>query len=131
MLALGFVIAQGCNRGPAVAEVRGKVLYKDGTPIKGGVRTIRFEPAQDSTAEISRVAGGTIENDGSFELQRRKPGDGVYLGKYKVVVTVWKGAREPISLIKDEYTQSATTPFEATIEGDTDDLLFELEPLSK
>lgn len=127
LIGLGCVV--GCNRGPEVAQVRGKVLYKDGTPLKGGLRTVRFEPAEDSTAEVARVAGSMIAQDGTFELSRRKPGDGVYLGKYNVVFTVWKGTRDPVSLIKEEYTQSATTPFHVSIEGDRDDLVFEIEPL--
>lgn len=129
LLAFGMVGAAGCDHGPAVAQVSGKVLYKDGTPIKGGVRTIRFEPAENSSAEVSRVAGGMIAEDGSFELSRRKPGDGVYLGDYNVVLTAWRGARDPVSLIKEEYTQSATTPFKVKIEGDRDDLIFEIDPL--
>ncbi|MGD9632918.1 MAG: hypothetical protein AB7I57_07320 [Pirellulales bacterium] len=112
-----------------MAQVSGKVLYKDGSVPKAGVRVVRFEPTDDSPAEVRRPAGGAIGDDGSFTLSTRKPGDGVYLGKYAVTFTVVKAPREPISYIKPEYTRSATTPYHVTIEGDRDDLLFEIEPL--
>lgn len=119
----------GCNRGSAVAQVSGKVLYKDGSVPKGGVRIVRFEPTDDSPAEIRRAAGGAIAADGSFELSTRKPGDGIYLGKYAVTFTVVKAPRDPVSLIKPEYTRAATTPYHVTIDGDRNDLVFEIEPL--
>ncbi len=120
----------GCNRGPATAQVSGKVLYKDGSVPKGGARVVRFEPAVDTTAPLRQPAGGNIEQDGSFELFTRKPGDGVLCGKYAVTFTIWKAPRDPVSLIKEEYTQSATTPYHVTIDHDVDDLLFEIEPLN-
>jgi hypothetical protein len=35
---------------------------------------------------------------------------------------------EPNSLIQEVYTKSSTTPYHVTIEGDMDDLIFEIEP---
>jgi hypothetical protein len=129
LAAPGVILLVGCNRGPAVAQVSGKVLYKDGSVPKGGVRIVRFEPSDDSPAEIRRPAGGAIADDGTFVLSTRKPGDGIYLGKYAVTFTVIKAPREQISLIKPEYTRAASTPYHVTIDGDRDDLMFEIEPL--
>jgi hypothetical protein len=126
---LSLVPVAGCNRGPDVAEVRGKVLFKDGTVPRGGVCAVRFEPSLDAPQQIRQGAGGSIEADGSFEMCRRKPGDGVYPGKYAVTFTVWKAPREPVSLIDEKYTSSATTPYHVTIDGDVDDLFFEIEPV--
>jgi hypothetical protein len=120
----------GCNHRPAVAQVRGKVLYKDGSVPQGGVRSVRFEPEPDSTAQVRQGAGGSIGPDGSFEMCRRKPGDGVYLGKYAVTFTVWKAPRDRTSMIDEKYTNAATTPYHVTIDGDVDDLFFEIEPAS-
>jgi hypothetical protein len=108
--------------------VKGKVLYKDGTVPQGGVRVIRFEPASDTTATIRKTASGQIQDDGSFELFTRKPGDGVFLGKYAVTFTHWRGTRDRVSLIDEKYTTAATTPYHVTVEEDVDDLKFEIEP---
>jgi hypothetical protein len=124
-----LLVLCGCNRGPATAQVRGKVLYKDGSVPKGGVRVVRFEPAQDTTAEIRKAASGQIESDGSFQLATRVPGDGVFLGKYVVTFAVWKGPRDPTSLIEEKYTNSSTSPYHVTVDDDIDDLMFEIEPI--
>jgi len=123
------MVLAGCGRGAAKAQVSGKVLYKDGSVPKGGVCVVRFEPAADSPAEIRKTATGSIEADGSFQLSTQKPGDGIYLGKYNVTFAVWKAPREPVSLVKEIYTNPATTPYHVTVEDDMDDLSFEIEPL--
>ena len=120
----------GCEQRPATAQVHGKVLYTDGSVPKGGVRVVRFEPADDSMAEVRKAATGQIQSDGSFEMSTRVPGDGVFHGKYAVTFAVWKGPRDPTSLVDEKYTQSATTPYHVTVEDDIDDLKFEIEPIA-
>lgn len=129
IIAPGLLCLVGCHRGPAMAQVRGKVLYKDGSVPKGGVRTVRFEPTIDTTAEIRKGATGQIESDGSFQMSTRKVGDGVYLGKYAVTFAIWKGPRDPTSLVAEKYTNSATTPYTVTVDDDKVDLNFVLEPI--
>lgn len=90
---------------------------------------MRFEPTKDSPAEIRKGASGQIGEDGSFEMSTRVPGDGVYLGKYAVTFAVWKGPRDPTSLIAEKYTNSATTPYEVVVDSDMNDLTFTIEPL--
>jgi hypothetical protein len=104
-------------------------LYKDGSVPKGGVRVVRFEPADDTTAEIRRTASGQIGADGTFEMSTRVPGDGVVVGKYNVTFSVWKAPREPISLVARQYTIAATTPYQVTVDHDVTDLVFEIEPV--
>ena len=118
----------GCGGWPATCEVSGKVLYKDGTVPKGGVCLVQFQPTADSPAEVRKAASGNIESDGSFRVFTRKPGDGIFLGKYAVVFSIWKGPMEPISYVDKKYTKAETTPFIVEIDGDRDDLLFEIEP---
>lgn len=127
-LALSTIALAGCNRGPRMVQVSGKVLYKDGSAPKGGVRVIRFEPSKDAPEETRRVASGQIETDGSFHLFTRKPGDGVFPGEYAVTFTLWKGPRDPVSYVDEKFTASSTTPYHVTIEDDTTDLKFEIEP---
>jgi hypothetical protein len=123
----GMVLLAGCNRGPAMSQVSGKVFYKDGSVPRGGVCAVRFEPI--SAVEVRKGASGTIEPDGSFTMWTRKPGDGVYHGEYAVTFAVWKAVMDPTSLIQDKYTRSDTTPYKVTVDGDQHDLKFEIEPL--
>jgi hypothetical protein len=118
----------GCGRSDK-AQVSGKVLFKDGTVPKGGVCVVQFQPAADSPAQIRKAASGEIQEDGSFEAYTRKPGDGVFIGKYDVTLSVWKGPTEPVSLVHPQYTKASTTPLHVTIDDDVSDLLFELDPM--
>ena len=123
-LVLVVAVTAGCSKGPAMVHVSGKVLNKDGSVPKGGVRSIRFEPTQDTSAESRRVASGAIGDDGSYELFTKKPGDGILRGKYNVTFTVWKGPHDSVSLIPEKYTASATTPYkEVMIDHDQTDLI--------
>lgn len=127
-LALSTIVLAGCNRGPRMVQVSGKVLYKDGSVPKGGVRVVRFEPAKETTAVQRRTASGDIGQDGSFQLYTRVPGDGILPGDYAVTFTIWKAPRDPVSYVDEKYTASSTTPYHVTIEDDTTDLKFEIEP---
>lgn len=110
-----------------MADVSGTVRYKDGSPIEGGVRLVRFEPTEDSTAEIRKPATGQIKEDGSFEMLTLRPGDGVFKGDYTVAFSVMTKPMGGEWLIKEEYRNAATTPYKVTVDGDLRDLEFEIE----
>jgi hypothetical protein len=118
----------GCSDRPDAAQVSGTVLMKDGSIPQGGVRVVQFVPAKDSTAEIRKGASGEIRDDGSFVAYTRKPGDGVFLGKYDVTFSVWKSAMDSTPLVDPKFSRASTTPFHVTVEDDVDNLKFELEP---
>jgi hypothetical protein len=122
-------MVSGCNRGPAMYQVSGKVLYKDGSVPKGGVAVVRLQPDVSSTAEIRKGATGAIAPDGSFDLYTRVPGDGVYEGQYDVTFAVLKSVMDPISLIPEKYTNAETSGYEVVVDKDIEDLLFEIESL--
>jgi hypothetical protein len=127
-----IVLSLGCNRGPTMVQVRGKVLNKDGSPLKGGIRVVRFQPVEDLKTDGQRVASGEIGKDGSFELFTRRPGDGIMPGTYNVSFTVWKEQHDPVSLIQDKYTSPSTTPFKnVKVDQNRDDMNFEIEPKSE
>jgi len=115
-----------------MAQVKGKVLYKDGSVPQGAVNVVRFWPTKDSTAGVRKGAAGEIGPDGSFELWTRTAGDGVYLGEYVVTFAVQKSAMDfNSSLILPKYVNSSTSPYTVTITDDVDDLKFEIEPLPR
>ena len=83
-------------------------------------------PRRSERGTANRVRA--IEADGSYHLFTRKPNDGIMPGTYNVMVSVWKGQHEPVSLIDERYSASATTPFKnVKIDRDRDDLNFEIE----
>lgn len=112
-----------------MSQVRGKVLYNDGSVPQGGLCIVRFEPAEGSVAEVRKGATCDIGADGSFELFTRMPGDGVYNGEYAVTFAVRKGPTDPTSYIPQKYTMASSTPYKVKVEGDKDDYEFKLEPL--
>ena len=128
---LPLVVAlAGCNHGPEMAHVRGKVLYKDGTVPHGGVAVVRFEPADDTTATVRKGATSAIGPDGSFDMLTRQPGDGVYLGEYNVTFTVLRNPMDPTSsMILPKYNSAATSGYKITVDGNKDDEHYEIEPL--
>jgi hypothetical protein len=128
VILAGLVIASGCGGRPT-AEVKGRVIFKDGTVPQGAVCVVRFQPSHDSPAEIRKAATGEIQADGFFEAFTRKPGDGVLLGKYDVTFSVLKdGTDSSSSMIDRKFTRGATTPYHVTVEDDLTDLEFQLEP---
>jgi hypothetical protein len=118
----------GCGSSRDTVNVSGAVKYKDGSPITGGVRFIRFEPTDESTATVRKAASSEIATDGTFDLFTRKPGDGVFRGRYAVNFTVMTGATGGKSLIDPKYESPATTPYVVDVTEDMTDLVYELEP---
>lgn len=129
LTCLVVAVTVGCNRGPAMYQVSGRVLYKDGSVPKGGVAVVRLQPTTESTAEIRKGASGGIAPDGSFELFTRVPGDGVYEGQYDVTFLVQKGVMDATPLIQAKYMNPQTSGYNVTVDRDIDDLKFEIEPL--
>ncbi len=128
-LALASVGLAGCGAKESY-QVRGLVRYADGSPITGGVRVIRFQPTGDTTAKIRKAASAQIAEDGSFEAFTRRPGDGVFAGKYAVTFSVLTQPLGGTSLIPDYYTDVRSTPFTVEIDGDKE-LKYELDKLKK
>jgi hypothetical protein len=125
-VALTLAACLGCGKGKPVGQVRGRVICKNGELPQLGVRQIRFEPTPESKAVVRKGATGAINDDGTFELYTRKPGDGVHHGEYAVTFAFFKGAMDRESPLSPELASSATTPYRVTVENDMDDLQFEI-----
>jgi hypothetical protein len=131
LIAMAFLSAiAGCGNGHSVAQIGGKINIKDNSLQRARIRMVRFEPTADTDATIRKGASGTIKEDGSFELYTKRPGDGVYLGKYAVTFAFYRGAMDQKPLIPPKYVSAATTPYQVIVDGDRDDLTFDIEPLS-
>ena len=79
LLSIGFACAllSGCDSGPKVAPVRGRVTY-NGKPVTAG--KIMFYP------EHGRPSIGSIAEDGTYSLTNNVPGDGALIGGHKVTI---------------------------------------------
>jgi hypothetical protein len=82
-LALAAVLI-GCGGGDQldVYPVHGRVTF-EGKPLAGG-GSIAFVP---TTNQVGKTAGGTIREDGTYELSTYGEGDGSIPGEFRVVVT--------------------------------------------
>jgi hypothetical protein len=78
-VALLVAALAGCGGG--MYPVRGTVTYDDGTPVTKGL--VVFERVSGGPAVTAR---GQIQPDGRYELSTDKPGDGVPVGKYRVLL---------------------------------------------
>src|SRR5262245_36248355 len=77
--ALAALTLTGC--GDRLYPVRGTVTLDDGTPVtKGMIICERFEGGPAVSAQ------GAIQPDGTFRLGTTKPGDGLPVGKYRVLI---------------------------------------------
>jgi hypothetical protein len=111
-----------------MAQVRGKVIFPDGKMPQAGIRMVRFESAADSNAALRKGATGPIQDDGSFQLYTRRPGDGVHLGKYDVTFLFCRSVTDQRPMIPALYTKSATTPFRGVVvDDDEEDLEFKID----
>jgi hypothetical protein len=81
--ALAFVLAAtaGCGSGNT-SPVRGKVVFKDGTPLTGGL--VVFRPVDQ---KVQVTARGDIHPDGTFVLGTYQEADGAIPGKYQAAIT--------------------------------------------
>ena len=79
-----LAILAGCNRGPKMTPVTGKVLY-NGRPLEFGV--VMFQPPSGQPAQ------GEIAPDGTFTLSTYRLNDGVVLAKHKVRVACYESMR--------------------------------------
>jgi len=143
MCLLGFISATfiGCGgeTGPKVYPVTGTVLY-NGQPVDGAVVAFRGESA-------TKMATGTTDAQGHFELTTYKPGDGAVPGKHTVTVakTVQTGGgasgsasmeealenppaqAESRSELPEKYADPATSQLEFTVsDGGANDFTIEL-----
>jgi hypothetical protein len=124
--ALVLALAGGCasRKFPVV----GKVVFKDGTPLPGGL--VVFSPLDPGSHVGAR---GYIKPDGTFELSTEKPGDGSLEGRYQVLVrppSQGHGEDDPrrnLPLIDPRYTRFETSGLQFEVKPGKNHLTIEVE----
>ena len=71
--------AAGCRK-PEIVPVSGRVTF-EGRPVPQAI--LRFLP------ESRPMASGGTDADGRYSLSTKRPGDGGYLGRHKVMIVPW------------------------------------------
>jgi hypothetical protein len=113
---LVLALAAGCG-GDGLYPAGGKVAFKDGTPLQGGL--VVFEPTNPA---VKVGARGDIQPDGTFRLGTRKEGDGALEGHYRVTVAVPHrfegGGFKPVIHPRYEHLDSSKLEFTVTRDKD-------------
>lgn len=140
-LSCTFLGCGSAREGAELCPVSGQVLFK-GEPVEGATVAFRSDDAP-------RMATGTTDANGQFELSTYEPGDGTVPGTHQVTVSkVRRGtsddeevsmedaaAKPPAGRMKQEsllpkkYANPAKPLLEFTVtEGGSNDFTIELEP---
>ncbi len=123
-----LLVLVGCNRGPKMVPVTGKVVY-DGRPLEFGV--IMFQPPSGQAAQ------GDIKPDGTFNLSTYRLNDGVVVGKHKVRIACYESMRPGAAkgsgertlgkpLVPEKYTIFDQSGLTADVSENNHDFTFEL-----
>lgn len=78
LVCVAMVLAGCGTSGPKLIPVSGTVTY-NGKPVEGAVVSFQCQGAP-------KMATGTTDAQGRFQLATNKPGDGTIAGKHKVTV---------------------------------------------
>jgi hypothetical protein len=130
VLLIGVGLA-GCQRGPKIVPVSGKVTY-NGQALKFG--SVMFQP------DNGPLARGTIQSDGTFRLTTHTEGDGCAVGTCQVRITCFQSqSAQDISaqatagevptgglLIPKRYTSFGTSGITAEVRRGGKPFVFEL-----
>jgi hypothetical protein len=123
-----LVCLAGCNRGPKMTPVTGKVNY-NGRPLEFGV--VMFQPPSGQPAQ------GEIQPDGTFSLSTYRWNDGVVLGKHKVRIAYYESMRPGVAkgsgertlgkpLVPEKYTLFDQSGLTADVDENNHEFTFEL-----
>ena len=127
LMAAAAALLAGCpSKPPKTAPVRGRVVFKDGSPIPNA--TVQFVPRTSQEPEF--IANATTDPNGTFQLttfdnQTKTTLQGAVPGKYKVTVQGYpRGVRVP-----PKYAKPTDTPFEVDVpEAGKQDVELQVDP---
>jgi hypothetical protein len=139
VILLGMAVGCGVRAPYDISKVSGKITYHDGTLVKAARMSLRFIPQDPATGKF-RPNPATAEVDldtGMFDCATTwKYGDGVPVGRHKVVVDTWKkmpdGSEQPVPVVPKKFTNAKDTPLEANVvKRGENHFVFEIDKLEK
>ena len=115
---LAFCVV-GC--GDRMYPVRGIITLSDDTPLTKGL--VIFERIEGGPPLTAR---GNVKADGRFELSTVRPGDGVPLGKYKMVINPLDASDAPdeakVLAFDVKYVNFGTTDLVVEVKSEPNDV---------
>lgn len=114
LLGVGLLVllSSGCSGG--LPPVKGKVVYDDGSPVKGGSVTFN-----NKAQKVSAV--GVIKDDGTFTLSF-EGGRGAPAGNYTVVVVGKNDVYGAPPTVDEVYGDPLATPLQQEIVSGRNDV---------
>lgn len=94
-----LLVSVGCERGPQLVPVEGRVTYQ-GKPLQFG--SVTFQPPRGQPAK------GKIQPDGTFALSTFTRGDGAVTGPHKVRITCYESQRADATQVTGEQSLGAS-----------------------
>ena len=132
LVATGWVASGGCGSSGVLPtyQVEGKVVFSDGTPLKGGM--VGFESITQEGTPLG--AQGAIGPDGTFRLTTYEAGDGAVAGKHRVLVSGPLPPFDPSGLqpfepvIHSRFGSYDTSGLRFTVKDDHNEFTIVVEP---
>jgi hypothetical protein len=123
---VSLVACSGCG-GSKTYQVEGVVLFRDGTPLSGGL--VSFELIGDGPAR--EQARGEIQADGTFVLSTFQKGDGALPGRHRVWITppLPDAGEDALQkkLIAPQFERPETSGLERTVEAKKNRFTIEID----
>jgi hypothetical protein len=115
-----LLILSGCADDRGLIPVSG-VVTLDGQPMPGA-GDLTFVPVDVAEGSPTRPAKAEFGPDGAYSAQSYQPGDGLYPGTYKVLVSCWEVAPTPDgpppkSFIPERYQSRANSGLELIVDA--------------
>jgi hypothetical protein len=134
LAALTLLTAAGCNGSyEGLIPVSGKVTFDGGAPPAGGF--LSFMPLDRVEGKPSRPGRATFLTDGAYEAMSFEEGDGLYPGRYGVLVRCDKTNIDygnPNAVRNGSYVADGYEAEPLVIEEGSDEVVFNLDvPLRK
>jgi len=129
LLAAAALGPAGCNSGPRLYPVAGKVAIKG----KGSVKDLAGYIIQfQSTTDPADLPGGTVAEDGTFTLSTRVGGKevpGIKEGAYRarLMQPPVEGAAPPPLVVPRRYTKFETADLQYTVKPGPNEITIEVE----
>jgi hypothetical protein len=98
--SLTLMIVIGCDQGPAIAPVEGKILL-DGKPLAGA--TITTQPIGSGTSNPGSGSFAQTDDQGQFRLELVTPKrQGAVVGEHRVMISPGDGSQHTGSVMAED-----------------------------
>ncbi|MBN1393698.1 MAG: hypothetical protein JW959_01520 [Pirellulales bacterium] len=117
---LCLMLAAGCEHGPEVVPVEGRITYGGGPWPKPGV--VYFLPVESAAGSSLRPAWAKFDTNGRFFATSFREGDGLVPGKYLASVECWEkppsmsDPTPPVNLVPERFRSAQTSGLEFTVD---------------